>query len=100
MQDGGDLLMETIAPRTELPPLLAKLSERPPEPVDYLGVAYGITPQLYRYCVYYNTRVLCTVYMHNFFIAGSGSVLVTSPSTFDKLLLVYMHTYVHVHVCV
>ena len=44
----GGLLQETIAPRTHLPPLLTKLSERPLERLDYLGVAYGLTPQLHR----------------------------------------------------
>lgn len=46
--DGGDLLKETIAPRVRLPPLLAKLSERPAEKLDYLGVSYGLTAQLLR----------------------------------------------------
>lgn len=44
----GGLLKETIAPRTRLPPLLTKLSERPLERLDYLGVSYGLTAQLYR----------------------------------------------------
>lgn len=47
-EDGG-LLKETIVPRAKLPPLLTKLSERPPERLDYLGVAYGITAQLFKF---------------------------------------------------
>lgn len=45
--DSG-LLKETISPRQHLPPLLTQLSERPAEGLDYVGVAYGLTNQLYR----------------------------------------------------
>ena len=31
-----------------MPPLLQRLSERQPESLDYLGVSYGLTPQLLR----------------------------------------------------
>uniref|UniRef100_A0A452R6E8 RNA cytidine acetyltransferase n=1 Tax=Ursus americanus TaxID=9643 RepID=A0A452R6E8_URSAM len=40
------LLEEVITPRKDLPPLLLKLSERPAERLDYLGVSYGLTPRL------------------------------------------------------
>ena len=40
---------EVISPRSNLPPLLLKLSERPAEKLDYLGVSYGLTAQLLRY---------------------------------------------------
>ena len=40
------LLKESIAPRTHLPPLLAKLSDRLPEELDYLGVSFGLTASL------------------------------------------------------
>ena len=43
------LLEEAISPKTNLPPLLLKLSERPAERLDYLGVSYGLTGQLLRY---------------------------------------------------
>ncbi len=43
------LLKETIAPRSHLPPLLTKLSDRPPEELDYLGVSFGLTAQLMKY---------------------------------------------------
>ncbi|CAI8034150.1 RNA cytidine acetyltransferase [Geodia barretti] len=43
------LLKETIAPRTNLPPLLCRLEDRPPETLDYIGVSYGLTLQLYRF---------------------------------------------------
>ncbi|PIO16629.1 hypothetical protein AB205_0133470, partial [Aquarana catesbeiana] len=40
------LLEEMVTPRKNLPPLLLRLSERPAEKLDYLGVSYGLTPQL------------------------------------------------------
>ncbi|XP_006002066.1 RNA cytidine acetyltransferase isoform X2 [Latimeria chalumnae] len=43
------LLEEIVAPRRDLPPLLLKLSERPAEKLDYLGVSYGLTAQLLRF---------------------------------------------------
>ncbi|KAI1903930.1 hypothetical protein AGOR_G00000480 [Albula goreensis] len=43
------LLEEVVAPRKDLPPLLLKLNERPAEKLDYLGVSYGLTPQLLRF---------------------------------------------------
>ncbi|RMX60078.1 hypothetical protein pdam_00004498 [Pocillopora damicornis] len=43
------LLQEVITPRSNLPPLLLKLSERPAEQLDYLGVSYGLTTQLLRF---------------------------------------------------
>lgn len=48
LQEVG-LLEEVISPRSNLPPLLLKLSERPAEQLDYLGVSYGLTVQLLRY---------------------------------------------------
>lgn len=61
MKGSEGLLHETIAPRSRLPPLLAKLDEQPPECVDYIGVAYGLTAQLYR-CVIHQL----TISFHNF----------------------------------
>lgn len=40
------LLEEVVSPRKDLPPLLLKLNERRAESLDYLGVSYGLTPQL------------------------------------------------------
>ena len=51
LQEVG-LLEEVISPRSNLPPLLLKLSERPAEQLDYLGVSYGLTTQLLR-CIHY-----------------------------------------------
>lgn len=44
-----NLLEETIEPRKSLPPLLLKLSERPPEKLHYLGVSYGLTEGLLKF---------------------------------------------------
>ncbi|XP_066585777.1 RNA cytidine acetyltransferase [Prorops nasuta] len=43
------LLKETIEPRSSLPPLLLKLTERQPEHLDYIGVSFGITEQLLKF---------------------------------------------------
>ncbi|XP_044536212.1 RNA cytidine acetyltransferase [Gracilinanus agilis] len=43
------LLEEAVTPRKDLPPLLLKLSERPAENLDYLGVSYGLTPRLLKF---------------------------------------------------
>ncbi|XP_028917575.1 RNA cytidine acetyltransferase [Ornithorhynchus anatinus] len=43
------LLEEVVTPRKDLPPLLLKLSERPAENLDYLGVSYGLTPRLLKF---------------------------------------------------
>ncbi|CAH1257422.1 NAT10 [Branchiostoma lanceolatum] len=43
------LLEEKLGPRKNLPPLLSKLSERPAERLDYLGVSYGLTTPLLKF---------------------------------------------------
>ncbi|XP_059479969.1 RNA cytidine acetyltransferase [Neocloeon triangulifer] len=43
------LLDEVIEPRKSLPPLLLKLSERPPERLDYIGVSFGLTEELLKF---------------------------------------------------
>ncbi|KAJ1182261.1 hypothetical protein NDU88_007454 [Pleurodeles waltl] len=43
------LIEEAVTPRKDLPPLLLKLSERQAESLDYLGVSYGLTPQLLKF---------------------------------------------------
>lgn len=42
------LLHEVIAPKKSLPPLLSELASRTPEPLDYVGVAFGLTAELLR----------------------------------------------------
>ncbi|KIL56986.1 hypothetical protein M378DRAFT_188489 [Amanita muscaria Koide BX008] len=48
---GSNLLTEnpTIRSSSSGPPLLTRLSDRKPENLDYLGVSYGLTPQLLRF---------------------------------------------------
>lgn len=41
-------VVRTRDPRS-MPPLLSKVSERPPEYLDYIGVSYGLTPQLLKF---------------------------------------------------
>ncbi|XGW25056.1 hypothetical protein V3C99_006463 [Haemonchus contortus] len=43
------LLEEQIAPRSDLPPLLMRLSERKAERLDYLGVSFGLTLNLLKF---------------------------------------------------
>lgn len=38
----------TVRAANAMPPLLQRLTERRPENLDYLGVSYGLTPQLLR----------------------------------------------------
>jgi len=38
-----------IRDAAKMPPLLQRLSEKQPEQLDYLGVSYGITPQLFKF---------------------------------------------------
>ncbi|KZV81944.1 DUF699-domain-containing protein [Exidia glandulosa HHB12029] len=47
----ASLLQENIGVRSaaRMPPLLQRLTERKPEQLDYLGVSYGLTPQLLRF---------------------------------------------------
>lgn len=47
---GADLLSELPQVRSvsSMPPLLQRLTQRQPESLDYLGVSYGLTPQLLR----------------------------------------------------
>ncbi|TRY75386.1 hypothetical protein TCAL_06345 [Tigriopus californicus] len=43
------LLNEAVGPRDDLPPLLLRLNERKPEPLDYIGVSFGLTQNLLRF---------------------------------------------------
>lgn len=47
----ADIRTETIKGRdaANMPPLLHRLSELQPETLDYLGVSYGLTPQLFKF---------------------------------------------------
>lgn len=43
------LLEEQIKPKSNLPPLLVGLNERPPERLHYLGVSFGVTQSLFNF---------------------------------------------------
>ncbi|KAF9530396.1 DUF699-domain-containing protein [Crepidotus variabilis] len=51
IESDTDLLTDLPKVRSAnaMPPLLQRLSERQPESLDYLGVSYGLTPQLLRF---------------------------------------------------
>ncbi|KZT24613.1 DUF699-domain-containing protein [Neolentinus lepideus HHB14362 ss-1] len=51
IKEGTSLLTDKPSVRspTQMPPLLQRLTERKPEKLDYLGVSYGLTPQLLRF---------------------------------------------------
>jgi N-acetyltransferase 10 len=48
----GGLLGEKVAARKALPPLLVPVSQRRAEPLDYLGVSFGLTAELHRFWRY------------------------------------------------
>lgn len=58
----------TVRPVTAMPPLLQRLTERKPESLDYLGVSYGLTPQLLRYGCFFGpmSDYLCIHYIADF----------------------------------
>ena len=47
----SSLLSDTVKVRDihKMPPLFSKLSERKPQPLDYLGVSFGLTPSLHKF---------------------------------------------------
>jgi len=49
--------LPTVRSANAMPPLLQRLSERKPESLDYLGVSFGLTPQLLRYVSVPDVRV-------------------------------------------
>ncbi|KAA1475694.1 DUF699-domain-containing protein [Dentipellis sp. KUC8613] len=51
VDESTDLLTDnpTVRAASAMPPLLQRLTERKPENLDYLGVSYGLTPQLLRF---------------------------------------------------
>uniref|UniRef100_A0A6G1S9V5 RNA cytidine acetyltransferase n=1 Tax=Aceria tosichella TaxID=561515 RepID=A0A6G1S9V5_9ACAR len=48
-RDSIDIDEEHLKPRSNLPPLLMALDERKAEKLDYLGVSYGLTPELLKF---------------------------------------------------
>ncbi|CAN8074547.1 unnamed protein product [Agarophyton chilense] len=49
VNEEDNLLNETVGPRTNIPPLLLRLTERPAERLDYIGVSFGLTHPLYNF---------------------------------------------------
>jgi N-acetyltransferase 10 len=49
VSSSGGLLQEVIKPKRLKQPLLSSLAERKAERLDYLGVSFGVTDQLYRF---------------------------------------------------
>jgi len=62
-----------------MPPLLLRLSERKPETLDYLGVSYGLTPQLLRQVCLRSSLVFADV-----LCAGFGRERVISRCIFAR----------------
>ncbi|XP_021914457.1 LOW QUALITY PROTEIN: RNA cytidine acetyltransferase-like [Zootermopsis nevadensis] len=60
------LLEERIEPRKSLPPLLLKLSERPPEHLQYLEVSFGLTATLLKF---WKRVEFVPVYLRQLFLA-------------------------------
>ncbi len=86
------MLKETIAPRSKLPPLLSKLSERPPETVDYVGVAYGLTTQLYRF---WKRAGFLPVYLRQTPVRGPHAHARTHTHTYTHTHAQHTHTHTH-----
>ena len=47
--ESGNLVEETVKPKGQLKPLLKRLGEVRPPHIDYLGVSYGLTHELYNF---------------------------------------------------
>jgi N-acetyltransferase 10 len=45
----SSLMSDELRSRTNLPPLLVALTDRPPEILHWIGVSYGITPELHKF---------------------------------------------------
>ena len=64
-----------------MPPLLQRLTERKPETLDYLGVSYGLTPQLLRWVLFVRTNVPRLI---NSQLLEEGGICPSVYSTDDK----------------
>lgn len=59
-----------LAPRKQLPPLLLKLNEVVPERLDYLGVSFGATSELFKF---WRRQDYVTVYLRQTQVRASRS---------------------------
>lgn len=75
---GGDLLSEKLKPRQGLPPLLSSLAERKNEKLQYLGVSFGLTQQLY---TFWNRSGYAPVYLRQTpsDVTGEYTVIMLRP---------------------
>lgn len=48
-EESANLSEKFLQPKKSVPPLLLKLTQRPPEALDYIGVSYGLTGELLRF---------------------------------------------------
>jgi len=87
------LLDETLKPRKHLPPLLTPITERPPESLDWIGVAYGITEQLF---LFWKKAHFDSIYMRQTAnkITGEHTVIMLKEASGNKKLEKnYLKTY-------
>lgn len=91
---GPDLLDEIIEPRKSLPPLLLKLDEFKPRQLDYLGVSFGLTNDLFRF---WKSLDYAPVYVRQTpnELTGEHSCIVVSVNEL-QLLLSQLDMLVHV----
>ncbi|KAL0478988.1 N-acetyltransferase [Acrasis kona] len=73
---------ESISPRdkTQLPPLLQRLDEREPEPIQYLGVSYGMTSKLFSFWKRLSFKPLYVRLSHNDLTGEHTCVMLRSLS--------------------
>ncbi|XP_017150830.1 RNA cytidine acetyltransferase isoform X2 [Drosophila miranda] len=83
------LLKEQIRPRKNIPTLLQRLHERTPEPVDYIGTSYGLTPELLKF---WKSAGFVPVYLSqkaNELTAEHSCIMLHTPTTTPWLGLYY-----------
>ncbi|XP_001354982.3 RNA cytidine acetyltransferase isoform X1 [Drosophila pseudoobscura] len=83
------LLKEQIRPRKNIPTLLQRLHERTPEPVDYIGTSYGLTPELLKF---WKSAGFVPVYLSqkaNELTAEHSCIMLHTPETTPWLGLYY-----------
>ncbi|CAG9461049.1 unnamed protein product [Pedinophyceae sp. YPF-701] len=82
---GGDLHTEKLKPRSGLPPLLTALQDRAPESLQYLGVSFGLTQQLYSF---WSRRGFQPVYLRQTAseTTGEHTVVLIKPLRSEEVL--------------
>lgn len=88
------LLDETLKPRKNLPPLLTPITERKPESLDWIGVAYGITEHLF---LFWKKAHFDSIYLRQTAnsITGEHTTIMIKPAGGNKKLSAdFLQTYV------